>query len=1208
MSFTLPWTVNKLVSTNINAANSITGGAYGDVSLKVGGKTQLVGDTVIEGSVGIGMATTSNKLDVAGDIGCSNVICDSVDAVNHVSCESILTTQEVITPIPNPVTIANWNFGTPAQASTNTFQVITTPYTAITGWTITNTVGTPFQICIMRGFAQFINTYDYLYPDYPAVTQAIGISQTTVPQTTIVNQNITFTKGGTYQLSFWIWGTYNTYRTTQTITASINGYSQQFKGVEQLWTKCLVKFQIPSAGTYNLSFNWTNTYLNSVLCMTNVKIEEQHGLVISDGGVVNNQFVNSTGLFTTAIENRGPLTNYGYLKNYGALGLFAPYSNGTVVIGTSSYGTVNPADGGSGTVLIGSSNAVQSPSVALTLNYCVGIGMGALEQVGAGNRLHAIGYRCMRWNGNVSDNVGYGFGAGEHLGYSGSSSNRNVAIGNYTMNGRAASSNDNVVIGHNAMSSANFTNGCSFNACVGGTSFTNLVSNYNSSFGYGSANNIVNLASTYNTFVGAQVCPGQNGATNVMTNCTFLGATSNVSPAGTYTASTAVGYGAIITGSNQIILGRATETTFAMGGLTVPVAELLTILGNITANSLVITPAQLSILNQVVSGQLPASAISGISGAYVDLVNNQTINGIKTFVSAPVMSGSSISSGTIPVASVSGTAVNLSSNQSITGIKTFSTNPVFNTNAIPETSVNGTAVNLSSNQSITGIKTFSTNPVFNTNAIPLNTLEDVYVGGVYNLGIGKNALQSAGATLDECTAIGDSSQANNIDGLFTTSCGSFSFFNLKNGCSYNTAVGSNAGYNIGSGCSFNCIIGSDSCYPNTAGPDISLNYCSTLGHFTLIEDTSQYVTVIGCEAEQTQATHGNNAIVLGREGFDNTWIQNNLYLYGSLRLRDTFNTIVTKTALRYISTLTSDAQTQITALNTITTGISYSSPNTTISNTLFVNTIDGISTGTLTLGINTGSGVNIAGEIYVKNNAQKINGYSTLSGTPNVLTKPLSEYYTLSTTANGSLQLPVIDATMYGSQITFTKTSADATWTINRGGTDTFRLYKSNNTATTTSVLMEYTKTVLRIVATQGGIWDIISTDVFYNAASDWVIGTQYFRMLMGPTNITASINWFTSFPPVFYGVQGFSITATSLITLPQSTNINVPDGLRISFRRTGGTATIVLQFTASAGDTVRAYNSFASTAAGTAATLVPASVYSADLYLNKTAKVWYAM
>lgn len=71
MSFSLPWTINKLVSTNINNSDSITG-TYSSVSFKVNGKTEL-NSAVITGSVGIGKAATS-QLDVSGDVAVSGNI------------------------------------------------------------------------------------------------------------------------------------------------------------------------------------------------------------------------------------------------------------------------------------------------------------------------------------------------------------------------------------------------------------------------------------------------------------------------------------------------------------------------------------------------------------------------------------------------------------------------------------------------------------------------------------------------------------------------------------------------------------------------------------------------------------------------------------------------------------------------------------------------------------------------------------------------------------------------------------------------------------------------------------------------------------------------------------------------------------------------------------------------------------------------------
>ena len=62
------------------------------------------------------------------------------------------------------------------------------------------------------------------------------------------------------------------------------------------------------------------------------------------------------------------------------------------------------------------------------------------------------------------------------------------------------------------------------------------------------------------------------------------------------------------------------------------------------------------------------------------LTGAQTIAGIKTFSSPPVMSGASITSATIPVAAISGGICDLTTAQTVAGIKTFSASPVFSSN------------------------------------------------------------------------------------------------------------------------------------------------------------------------------------------------------------------------------------------------------------------------------------------------------------------------------------------------------------------------------------------------------------------------------------------------------------------------------------------------------------------------------------------------
>jgi hypothetical protein len=119
----------------------------------------------------------------------------------------------------------------------------------------------------------------------------------------------------------------------------------------------------------------------------------------------------------------------------------------------------------------------------------------------------------------------------------------------------------------------------------------------------------------------------------------------------------------------------------------------------------------------ITTGTIPTTAVSG---GICDLTNPQTLAGIKTFSSAPVLSGASITSGTIPAASVVGTAMVLTGAQTVAGIKTFSNPPVMSgasitSNTIPLASIVGSVCDLASPQTLSGIKTFSAVPVFSSN-------------------------------------------------------------------------------------------------------------------------------------------------------------------------------------------------------------------------------------------------------------------------------------------------------------------------------------------------------------------------------------------------------------------------------------------------------------------------------------------------------------
>ena len=655
---------------------------------------------------------------------------------------------------------------------------------------------------------------------------------------------------------------------------------------------------------------------------------------------------------------------------------------------------------------------------------------------------------------------------------------------------------------------------------------------------------------------------------------------------------------------------------------------------NTAGSTVTITPAQFAFLNRVLlspslnAGLIPQSAIANVS-EFLKATVNATVSALWNFTNTVTLSGATTVSGALSFAtnpSFNTDAIDpyaidnsttprfieigatITTPQLISAVYTFGVDPVFNNDAIPAIKIDNTTtprfVDLSTTQTITAQKSYTGGLITNTlttDSILLSNksqLESVIVHA--SSGIGYNWAFGSANTI---VITGSTAQTVRFPNPTTAGLGT-----IVNIVIQDTSV-LTARCLVGSG--FNVIDSENNSvltitYPSTVKYVSFMCVSTGTGAWKYVGGQLPNAAIVPLNSGNNTFSGAintfNGDVTLGSSSSNFINLIGNLYDVGTA-------TAVTPLEVTSLAGCTSNIQGALNTLDTKTTAISYNAGTTTTSfaNNVSMSNINPSGATDLNLG-NSSQTTKIKGALTIEDGAQKVNGYSTLSGSPNNLSKPLSEYYTLSTSSNGSLVLPVIDATMYGSQITFTKLSTAATWTINAGTGNTFRLYKSNSTATATSVLMEYNETVLRIVATQATVWDVIQTDVFYNAASDWVCGTQYFPMLMAPTNITAATNWNTSLPSAFYGIHGFSITANSTLTLPLSTNINVPDGLRIKFRRVGGTLATTLNCTSSTGDSVMAQSSTSLSAAGTAVVLVNTSVYFGEIYLNKTAKVWYCM
>lgn len=109
--------------------------------------------------------------------------------------------------------------------------------------------------------------------------------------------------------------------------------------------------------------------------------------------------------------------------------------------------------------------------------------------------------------------------------------------------------------------------------------------------------------------------------------------------------------------------------------------------------------------NQTIAGIKTFTSRPVVPGDYVDVSGSQTITGLKTFTSLPVFPG--------------GGFVDLTNPQNIAGVKTFTNRP----------NLPNDYVDLGNNQTIGGTKTFTTRPVWPTD----NYHAEVYATGVTNL-------------------------------------------------------------------------------------------------------------------------------------------------------------------------------------------------------------------------------------------------------------------------------------------------------------------------------------------------------------------------------------------------------------------------------------------------------------------------------------------
>jgi len=360
------------------------------------------------------------------------------------------------------------------------------------------------------------------------------------------------------------------------------GYNAGGVMVSSLATSCIGY----NAGNSGFQGNYVNLFgINSYIASSGLS----YSTCLGTGSFIdaNNQVALGTSADTIIIRGNTGLANTDSTNKIASTAfcqsainrLLYQDSLGNFGFNTTHYTNAPPAGGGNFAI---GNNALQKLT---TGGYNTAVGNVSLRDCTTGSENFCLGALSMYALTTGSFNVAVGVFCLPNTNGSG-----NVGIGRYVAGG--SSGDNNVYIGYFA---ANSVGADGNNVGIGGYVYPNIG------------------AATNNVAVGGSAGAGLTTGTNN----TFLGTSSSLS-SGTLTYATAIGAGSQATTSNSIYLGRGTDITYFVGGANLPTGKVLTLVGNIFANSTTITPAQLSVL-------------STISGSIVDTGTIQTITARKNF-------------------------------------------------------------------------------------------------------------------------------------------------------------------------------------------------------------------------------------------------------------------------------------------------------------------------------------------------------------------------------------------------------------------------------------------------------------------------------------------------------------------------------------------------------------------------------------------------
>jgi len=204
---------------------------------------------------------------------------------------------------------------------------------------------------------------------------------------------------------------------------------------------------------------------------------------------------------------------------------------------------------------VGSNNFTADVSMNQKLIVGGDVSMNAkltvVGDVSMGTKLTVNGITIGKGGSNVASNSAFG---SQSLNNNGSGATNNSAFGNLAQLNTTTGSN-NSAFGAASLQANNVGFG---NSAFGNSALQeNIGGNNNTAFGQGAGKN--NTAGSNNTAIGQNA-----GNTNTGSNNTFLGYNTSNNPI-TVSTSTAIGSGAVITASNQIVLGTAGETVLVLG-------------------------------------------------------------------------------------------------------------------------------------------------------------------------------------------------------------------------------------------------------------------------------------------------------------------------------------------------------------------------------------------------------------------------------------------------------------------------------------------------------------------------------------------------------------------------------------------------------------------------------------------------------------------